>query len=70
MKNKKKFHDYETAFRQQFNRPLNQFWDPFTGFDVIAFDEVTAPPDGTSLKDFLVTKYSQEASDLIGKLLS
>uniref|UniRef100_A0A6M3L880 Uncharacterized protein n=1 Tax=viral metagenome TaxID=1070528 RepID=A0A6M3L880_9ZZZZ len=56
-------------FQTQFGTDLKQFLDPFTGFDVIAFDHWLETPDDMSTADYLKSKYGQVAHDLVFALI-
>ena len=52
-------------FQRIFGVRLRPFWDNFTGFDVIKFDEeLIQPPDGQSTLDKVSEDYGKEAADL------
>jgi hypothetical protein len=36
-------------FRELFGLPLSQFWHPFTGFDIVRFDDLINPSKSTLL---------------------
>lgn len=57
-------------FKKHF-RGLNlmEFWDKFTGFDVVKLDNLVAPAENQSLKEKLVADYGQEAADFAEMLL-
>lgn len=57
-------------FRAIFKKRIMEFYDTMTGFDIIAFDEWLATPDGKSTKEYLVEKYSVEASNLVEYILT
>lgn len=58
-----------TLFLAVFGKPLADFYDGIFGFDIVKFDEWLKVPDGTSTKSFVLTKYGQEAVELILRLL-
>lgn len=77
MTRKKYTYEQRRQFQDLFGRDLHDFWDNFTGFDVIKFDEVAQPDDGLhgrpdkgqSTKDKLQQKWGNEAVKLIMALL-
>lgn len=56
-------------FRQLFGMPLSKFWHPFTGFDVVRFDDVIKPAENQSLRDCIQSKHGKEAVQLIEMLI-
>jgi len=69
LKYKQLLHDNSNAFQTTFGVPLSQFWDTFTGFDVVKFDEWLGTPDGTSTRDYITSKYGEEATKLVEGLI-
>lgn len=59
-------------FKPVFGKAFTEYYNPFTGFDIVKFDEDFFPdlPDGVSLKDAVLEKYGQESVDLIQELIS
>lgn len=55
-------------FRNTFGRFLSEFWDKLFGFDIIKFDRFIRPPDGTSCKEAVETKYGKRAVEIILEL--
>lgn len=49
--------------------PLSKFWHPFTGFDVVRFDDVIKPAENQSLRDCIQSKHGKEAVQLIEMLI-
>ena len=50
------------------------FWDVYTGFDIVAFDESIAPSltgyvDGVSLREAIEKNYGLEAVTIIERLM-
>jgi len=39
--------------------PLSQFWNPFTGFDIVRFDDLIKPPQNQSLRTCIAAKYGK-----------
>jgi hypothetical protein len=58
-----------SLFRQLFQLPLSQFWHPFTGFDIVRFDDVMKPARNQSLRACVRAKYGNDAVDLIESLI-
>jgi hypothetical protein len=56
-------------FKRIFNRSLHTFWDPLTGFDAIKFDDWLKPEAGTSTRDAVLSRYGEEALNLIENLM-
>lgn len=47
-------------FEIYFGESLADYWQPKAGFDIVKFDELIGPPDGTSLAD-AVSFYGERA---------
>ena len=62
--------DKAIIFKLTFGVPLFNFMSPITGFNIIEFDKFVKTPDGISLKQHLINKYSIQASNLVNSLLS
>ena len=62
-------HRYAAQFYRLFGVPLSRFWDSFTGFDIVRFDALIQPPENQSLRDYIKTRHSNEAAQLIESLL-
>lgn len=66
----------EKQFRSIFGINLTPYWDHFTGFDIIKFDQFMRLNYGyiedgkTSLSDFITLKYGTEAEGLIRSLIA
>lgn len=61
---------YAGAFQQIFHRSLRDYWDIFTGFDIIKFDETfIKPPDGVSTRDQILQDYGEYAVKVIEGLI-
>jgi hypothetical protein len=56
-------------FRELFGLPLSQFWHPFTGFDIVRFDDLIKPPRNQSLRTCIAAKYGKDAVQLIESLI-
>ncbi len=56
-------------FQAIFNCPLPPYLDPFTGFDVVRFDQDIGTPDGISTSDYIISKYGAKAEKLIMDLI-
>lgn len=56
-------------FKRIFGVGTHSFVNPFTGFDVIAFDEFVKTPDGVSTRDHVLTTYGADAVRLVEVLL-
>jgi len=69
IKYKRLLHDNASNFQATFGVPLSQFWETFTGFDVIKFDAWLGTPDGTSTRDYITSKYGDQATKLAESLL-
>lgn len=69
LQHKKLFHDNESNFQATFGVPLHRFWNVITGFDVIKFDDWLKTPDGTSTRDYITSKYGDQATKLTESLL-
>lgn len=69
LKYKRLLHDNSDAFQTTFGVPLSQFWDTFTGFDIVKFDEWLGTPDGTSTRDYITSKYGEKATNLVEGLI-
>lgn len=61
---------HRDEFQTTFNKSLHKYMHPIYGFDIVAFDTYIAPPDGTSLQDYLISSYGKDASELVSKLIS
>lgn len=65
-----RFHKHKREFRRLLRHDLKPYWDTYTGFDVVKFDEEwVKPKDGESTKDAVRRKYGPNAVELILKLL-
>ena len=62
-------HRPAAQFYRLFGAPLSRFWDSFTGFDIVRFDALIQPPENQSLRDYIKTRHSNEAAQLIESLL-
>lgn len=56
-------------FQRIFGVRLRTFWDNFTGFDVIKFDELIQPADGQSTQDKVREDYGEDAVQLCLELI-
>lgn len=63
------FRKYENKFLRTFHIRLSRFFNPWIGFDVIAFDRFLHVPDDISTKDFVKNKYGDPAVTLIKNLI-
>lgn len=61
---------YSKEFLSLFGFPLEKLMHPTFGFDIVAFDEKLQVPDGISIRDFIVQKHGQRASDIVTDLNS
>lgn len=52
-----------------FGRPLRTFWDNFTGFDVIRFDDKIVKSGDRACSEVLLEKWGIEAVTLIKQLI-
>jgi hypothetical protein len=65
----------ERSFRHFFGKSTSVYWNPLFGFDIVQFDADMQSEQGyvedgkTSLREFLVQKFGQEASDLVNSLI-
>ena len=57
-------------FKRTFSVSLDVFWDAFTGFDVIKFDEWIKVPDGASTSNHIKKKYGKQAEQLVRRMLA
>ena len=62
-------HRQSNRFRELFGLPLSKFWHPFTGFDIVRFDDVIKPAKNQSLHACIAAKYGQDAVQLIEWLI-
>lgn len=60
----------DREFRKYFGTGTHTYLNPFTGFDVIAFDEKLGTPDGVSTAEFIEQKHGAEAVALCLALIS
>ena len=68
-RNKKIYHDLHQEFRSIFGVGLIDYWDDFTGFDIIKFDdEVIKSLDGV-MADTVKEKYGDIGVTIIERLL-
>ena len=58
-----------TDFQDIFNTRLCKFYNPVTGFDVIAFDRFIGTPDGISMEQWIKREYGERGLNLIVDLL-
>ncbi len=56
-------------FFETFGVPLRQYFDMTFGFDVVKFDEVVKPPDGTSTADAIRSRWGEDAVHLVLELI-
>ena len=57
-------------FTNTFGVGLITYWDNFTGFDIVKFDEeFIKPPDGESMEDVIQKEYGDEGVRIIRVLL-
>lgn len=57
-------------FKAIFKWPIEGFFHPFYGFDIVRFDErVIRPPDGTSTEEHVRANYGDRAVALIKLLI-
>lgn len=62
---------HQEAFRQLFGVDLREYWDNFTGFDVIKFDEQLVKPQSNQSTAMAVReRWGQEAVDLCLALIN
>ena len=71
MDNRAVYVKYTGKFYSTFSRSLKTFWDNLTGFDICRFDEeVVKSPDGTSMRDTIAQRWSEDAAKMISELTS
>jgi len=58
-----------SRFRELFGLPLSKFWHPFTGFDIVHFDDVIKPGRNQSLRACVDAKYGNDGVQLIEYLI-
>ena len=56
-------------FQRLFGIRLLNFWDFYTGFDIVKFDSWQKVADNVSLKEHIQKKYGEKATMLIEKLI-
>lgn len=62
--------DMERQFKALFGQSSMSFVNPFTGFDVIEFDDtVIKAPDGKSTRETLQANYGEDAVKLIERFM-
>jgi len=63
-----------TSLKNQFERTFKvrfmDYFEPWTGFDIVKFDEIIKPDDNESTADKIEKEYGQGAVDLISELLN
>ena len=59
---------YKGAFQATFQKPLRDFWEKITAFDVIKFDKWVKTPSGVSTYDFVAQHYGVAACDMLREL--
>ena len=69
LKNKKLFHDHNQEFLQIFHVALSSYWDIYTGFDVVGFDDFMKVPEEKSLSEWIVIQHGERANELIKLLI-
>jgi hypothetical protein len=62
-------HRQANRFRELFGLPLAKFWHPFTGFDIIRFDDAIKPATHQSLRTCVQNRYGKDAVQLIESLI-
>lgn len=67
--NAKRMRENVTKFKTIFGLSLFRFMDPFTGFEVIDFDDWIGPIDGRSCQDLVLEQYGRDGLDLILDLM-
>lgn len=61
--------EQDAQFKRIFGTGTHRFVNPFTGFDVIAFDEFVNTPHNVSTSEHVRTVYGEEAERLVRALL-
>ena len=72
LRNKEIEKQYHQRFKQIFHRNLHTYFDLFTGFDLVKFDEEVIEPEtveGESTRDVVFRLHGSEGVDLILSLL-
>jgi len=62
-------HRQANRFRELFGLPLSQFWHPFTGFNIVRFDDLIKPAKNQSLRTCIGIKFGKDAVQLIESLI-
>lgn len=57
------------AFKRVFGVSVLKFWQPFFGFDVIAFDLWAETPDGVSTNDHVEQRFGKGSAAIVKALL-
>lgn len=63
------FLKYRDEFLSTFRVNLSAYFSIVFGFDIVKFDELLQPPDGTSLRDHIQKMYGPEALALVENIL-
>jgi len=56
-------------FKKLFGVPVQGFWCPITGFDVVKFDQWAGTPDGVSCRDHIEQKFGKESVSMVEVLM-
>lgn len=68
MKHKEEF--YHKEFQRIFGVSLKSYYDYFTGFDIVKFDEeCIKTPDNKSMREVVFESYGEEGEELINTLI-
>lgn len=57
-------------FKKVFGKSVLDFWDPFTGFEIMKFDAWLKTPDNLSTKEFVETKFGAAATGIVSALIN
>ena len=61
---------YQDEFQKLFKLDLQNFWNPFFGFDVLVFDKYLNTPDDVSISEHVISVYGEEAHELILRMIN
>jgi len=68
-KNKQILSNFSHKFFQTFNRPLSNYVDQITGFDIVKFNDDLRIPDDQSVANFLTENYGEDICEMVKGLL-
>ena len=57
-------------FHRFFGTYPTSFWDIYTGFDIIKFDDYIAPSEDQSLEEYILERHGEQAVSIIKRLLN